>query len=210
MRHLPAVILSFFLLLNPAAADSGPKPWLDWFTPANANLRTVISYLRTDSIDLAALALEELIASRPPEDLSPELSEAARNGQEQAKLALDEIDNGNGKAARERLFNLRETLFQTNQQNNIEVFADCIWQVRGHGPALWHYRHETPDLNDDTVRSAVEKVTDAYLSQLEKCDAIAPKAVKEDESLANRDVGQFIRFIREIISFDNLLYFRHG
>jgi len=229
MKAIITAIAIIFSSLGPTFAESGDKAWLDWFKPVNAHLRTAAYYLRTDNLDFAALALEDLIASAPPITLAAPLATAAASAIAEANAALNQIDDGDSSAARERLLELRQVFFDTNFKNNIEVFDDCIWAARKAAPPLWHYRRNKPDFTDVKQREEVVAVTTNYLAQLEQCEAIAPDEIKADEewtrialgaitslrrikteSIPNNDVGQFIRFIRELRSFDNLLYFRYG
>lgn len=229
MKAIITAIVLIFSSLGSTLAESGDKAWLDWFKPANAHLRTASDYLRTDNLDFAALALEDLIASTPPTTLAAPLAKAAVSALAEANAALNQIDEGEGAAARDRLLELRQAFFDTNLKNDIEVFDDCIWAARKSAPPLWHYRRNKPDFTDVKQRQQVVAVVDKYLAQLERCDAIVPDEIKADEgwtriglgaitslrrikteSLPNNDVGQFIRFIRELRSFDNLLYARYG
>ena len=229
MKATGTAIIIILFAIAPSFAESGDKAWLDWFKPVNVSLRTATSYLRTDNGDFAALSLEELIENVPPVSLSRQLATAATNTLSEASAVLDQIEDGHGPAARKRLQELRQALFEINQKNGIEVFDDCIWSVHKAGPALWWFRNNKPDLADAKQREAVMLATNRYLFQLEKCDTIVPHEIKMDEewrrvalsaiislrrikmeSIPKNDVGMFIRLVRELISFDHILYFRYG
>ena len=229
MKAIGAAIIVILVAITPSSAESADEVWLSWFKSVNANLRTAVSYLRTDNHDFAALSLEELIENVPPTDLSVPMANAATNTLAEAGKALNQILDAQGSSARDRLQALRQTLFEFNQKNGIEVFDDCIWSVHKAGPPLWWFRNNKPDLADAKQREAAMLATNNYLAQLEKCEAIAPDDIKTDEewrrvalsaiislrriktdSITNNDVGLFIRLIRELRSFDNILYFRYG
>ena len=214
---------------NASAGETGEQAYLAWFKSANARLRTASTYLRTGNIDFAALALEEITASKPPAKMSPPLSGLAEMMVKQSETALALVDNDQPEKARSQLLKLRDNLFQAHQKLKITVFDDCIWQLNRLGPALWHYKKNKPDLNDPEQAKEVAAATAAYLAQLNTCDEQADAKLKADadyariitgarrsleripaESLANRDDGQLYRFIIELRSFDRLLYFRYG
>ena len=229
MKIIAIALLVVLTSLSGAKAESSESPWLKWFNAINSHLRTSSTYLRTQNLDFAALALEDLIELAPPEGLSEELASAADDTIAEATKALAEIDEGDGAGARERLLKLREKLFNVNKYNGVETFDDCIWTTRKAAMPLWTFRRNRPDLQDENQREAVATATADYLAALERCDAIAPTAIKGDpewirvvvgsinslnqilsESLINQDVGQLIRIIRELRSSDNILYFRYG
>jgi len=229
MKVIITAIALIFSAIGPTFSESGDKAWLDWFKPVNAHLRTVVVYLGTDNLDLAALSLEEFMANEPPAALVGVLASAATSALSEANAALNQIDDGDGPAARNRLLELRQAFFDINRKNNIEVFDDCIWEARKAALPLWHYRRNKPDFTDAKQREEVLAATYNYLNHLEICGAEAPDDIRADkewsrvslgaisslhriktEAIPNNDVGQFIRFIRELRSFDNLLYFRYG
>ncbi len=229
MKAIIAAIVLILISIQPAITDTNNKVWLDWFRQINPHLRTAVAYLRTENLDFAALSLEELIAIEPASNIPASLALAATSVISEAETALAEIDDGKVSPARNRLLGLREALFIINRENNIEVFDDCIWAVRKAGPSLWHYHRNKPDFTDIKQRQQVVTATSNYLTQIEKCETIAPDEIKADvewnrvalgaitslrrinsESIPNNDVGQFIRFIRELRSLNNLLYFRYG
>jgi len=212
---------------SASAGETGEQDYLAWFKSANSRLRIASTYLRTGNIDFAALALEEITGSKPPEKMSASLSGLTTKMLKQSETALALIDNDQPQKARSNLLKLRDDLFQAHQKLKITVFDDCIWALNKRGPALWHYKKNKPDLNDPEQAKEVAAATTAYLAQLNTCDQQADASLKADadytrivtgarrslerissESLANRDGGQLYRFIIELRSFDRLLYFR--
>jgi len=211
------------------ANNAAIEPYLSWFKPANAHLRTAISYLRTGNNDFAALALEDLIAAKAPELSDETLRQSTQAMAVKAQTALDLIDNNQPKKARALLLKTRAGLFEMHSKANIQIFDDCIWALVKKGPALWHFRKNKPDLNNSDQRQNVATIVADYLQQLNLCDRQATAQMKADgsyqrivtgarksleripaEALANRDGGQLFRFIIELKSFDQLLYLRFG
>jgi len=229
MKAIITATALIFSIIGPGFCNSEGKAWLEWFKPVNTHLRTAAGYLRTDNLDLAALSLEELLASEPSSALGNAVSSVATSALSEANAALNLIDEGDGAAARDRLLKLRQTLFKFNRNNRIEVFDDCIWLARKTAIPLWHYRRNKPDFTDAIQRAEVMAITNDYLRQMVICNVQAPEEVKADkewsrvalgaisslrliktEAIPNQNVGRFIRIIRELRSFDNLLYFRYG
>ena len=129
MKIIAIALLVVLTSFSGARAESSERLWLDWFSTQNLHLRTSATYLRTQNLDFAALAIEDLIELAPPEGLSQELENAADDTIAEATKALAEIDEGNGAGARERLLKLRERLFNVNQDNGVETFDDCIKMI---------------------------------------------------------------------------------
>ncbi len=233
MKIKTLILIALFMVPSAVSttisAQTNTETYLKWFKPANAKLRTASTYLRTGNIDFAALALEEIIASKPPPGLEGDLSGVVDKAIKQAKSALDLIDANEEVKAREMLLALREMLFQANKVGKIEVFEDCIWVLGKRGQALWIFRKSAPDLTDQTQRKDVAKAVAGYLEQLNKCDGQATPAMKADggytrlvdgtkqslqripdQVLVKKDSGLLFRFLIELRSFDRLLYFRFG
>ncbi|VAV97929.1 hypothetical protein MNBD_ALPHA08-53 [hydrothermal vent metagenome] len=216
-------------LYNSTIALAKSDIYLEWFKPANANLRLASSYLRTGNIDFAALALEKIVEGKTQTSAAGDLAEVITSARAQAKSALDLVDANEPEKARDGLLKLREMLFQQHKARKIEVFDDCIWELNKRGPALWRFRKNAPDLGDQQQSQAVGKAAAEYLEQLDKCDEMAAPETKSDgsfqrlvkgartslkrfpaEVLDAKDGGLLFRFIIELRSFDRLLYLRFG
>lgn len=227
---LVALLMVSSAVNHTIAAQSSTETYLEWFKPANANLRLASSYLRTGNIDFAALALEKIAEGKVPASLKGnDLATVIDSARAQAQTALDLVDANEAKKARDSLLKLRETLFQQNKTRQIVVFDDCIWELTKRGPALWRFRKNVPDLGDQQQSQAVGKAAADYLAQLNKCDELAAPDTKTDgdfqrlvkgaraslerfpaEVLTAKDGGLLFRFIIELRSFDRLLYLRFG
>jgi len=233
MTIFTVIIMCLGFSLKPLLAQNNKTAvdnYLSWFKPVNAHLRTAISYLRTGNTDFAALALEDMITAKAPDEtLQGTLKSTVTSTVKKAQTALDQIDNNEPDKARAMLLTMRADFFALHQKSNIKVFDDCIWMLGKKGPALWHYRKNKADLTNEEELQSVAKAAADYLAQLNLCDAQATPQIKADESysrivtgarqslerlpaeaLANKDGGQLYRFIIELRSFDRLLYFRFG
>jgi len=226
---LAALLMVPGSLYNSSIALAKSDIYLEWFKPANANLRLASSYLRTGNIDFAALALEKIVEGKTPAPVEGGLADVVTSARAQAKSALDLVDANEPEKARDVLLKLRQTLFQQHQVRKITVFDDCIWQLTKTGPALWYFRKNPPDLADQGQSQAVAKAAADYLVQLNKCDDLAAPEIKTDgdfqrlvrgaraslerfpaEVVIAKDGGLLFRFIIELRSFDRLLYLRFG
>ena len=213
------------------ASGKDRQDYLNWFKSNNSHLRTAISYLRTQNADFAALALEELIAAKPPAAIEKNKMQIVSLMTTTAKQALDQIDDDDFRAARRTLLGLRRKVFQAHQKIGVVVFADCIWQLRSTGLQMWYYRKRDngPDLADEKQSAAVASSVTAYLDQLKTCNGRASNKIKSSgdysrifigvrqtlekvltESIPNRNGRELYRRLNEIRSFDRLLFFRFG
>ena len=220
------------LVLNfETAAGKGTQGYLDWFKANNTHLRTAITYLRTQNGDFAALELEDLIASKPSQDMQESQVKIVALMSSGAKQALDQIDGNDLRAARKTLLGLRRKVFQAHQKAGIVVFADCIWQLRSTGMQMWYYRKRDngPDLSDPKQSQAVAGAVSAYLAQLKACNGLADKKTTSSpdyirlfegarqtlekvlgESIPEKKARQLYRRLNEIRSFDRLMFLRFG
>lgn len=229
-RILLLNLVTLFLLAVPATAQNAKhSAYLAWQAKAGNQIRLAASYLRTGNTDLAAIALEEIIADKQVNKVRPPMNKVSADTVRAAQSALDLIDANDAPAARKALLKLREMLYQAHKKNNIEIFSDCIWKLVKTGPPLWHYKKNPPDFNKpEQVKAAGQAALD-YRRQLAKCDAMASPDLKAnddykrlvskaleslqripDEALKNKDAGLLYRFIIELRSIDRLLFFRFG
>ena len=215
---LAAVVLAWFL---PVSAGAGGNDWLDWFRAANPHLRTAISYLRTGNVDIAALALEDLLAiEQTPEDAGKPVASI--------RAALDAIDADEPEKARKMLLAVRAELYARNRAGKLDLMEDCVWQLRAAGKPLWYFRKHAPDLKNSTQAMAVLRASKDYLAMLDKCDSMATAGQKATDIYARlvkgaqrslraipaavraKDGGQLFRYLIELRSFDRLIYFHYG
>lgn len=232
MCIVPLRRLLFTIALVAAVAPArANEAYLAGFEAANPHLRTAISYLRTRNSDLAAIEIESFQAKWSPlDDKLPagRLKNAIKDMAAAAQAALDEVDSGKPEEARKRLLEARQKLYEAHKALKLAPFADCIWGAIKTGYPLWGYRDPAPDLANSATAKKIIEINNGYLTALRGCRKIAPKDVAGDPeytrlmdnadkslsaipaSVKAGDGGQLYRYLIELRSIDNLLYFRFG
>ena len=131
------------------------------------------------------------------------------------------LDLGSVDVARKSLDTIRASLSELRRQNGVTVLADCVLDSNAAMDAL--FAHDArPDWS--TVPGSAE----AYRATLQRCDGMAPPAIRNhaefrrliDGALASlaqfpkaietRDGDLLHRLLIELRSFDHLLAFRYG
>jgi hypothetical protein len=239
-----ASIARIAVLLTLALSASAQAGELDDFNvaveQAAAHQRVAIGYLRTGNIELAALEIERMRAAwgtvsarfgRPPPAL-------ARDPQLYTTTMLDVatrlvaasimIDSGRPEAAQNSLNAIRAELTQLRKANGIVVLADCIGDANAMMDRLMIYNDTALDWSTPQTSSSIAAQASAYRVQLDGCDAMAAKPIKDrpefrrlidgakaslaqiPQAIGGRDTGLLHRLLIELRSFDNLLAFRFG
>ena len=207
---------------------------------AQVHFRAASAYLRTGNVDLAAIELEEMadkwnavisgFADNRPDAFDGNASYVpALSGTAAAiDAALAAIDAGDSDGARSTLAQIRARMSDMRAQSDIYLFADCIRDVNLAMRPLRAYRRARPDLADATAAARVIQAGAIYGHELARCDAKAPPHIAADEefrrlmdtarastaripeAVISKDGGLFFRLLIELMSLDNLLFFRFG
>ncbi|MDZ7747779.1 MAG: hypothetical protein U5K43_02235 [Halofilum sp. (in: g-proteobacteria)] len=149
---------------------------------------------------------------------------------------LERIDEALGRAsaadatdaARDALAGIPATLAELRARNHVIVFADHVREANRAMDRLYAYRHRDIDFADqavvDDLRARLAVTAYAY----RECDAAAPPDIASDpafrrmidgtlgsldlmwEAIAAGDQRTVINILREVRSFDRLLWLRHG
>ncbi len=233
-------LLATCLFAAPAAAEvSRTSEFHRALGQAMSHLRTANGYLRTRNGDLAAIELEGLIeswkmvatASSPAPDAYAEdlgFGAAIRSAADAMTMALRQADQGELMAARNILLRIRRDLSLMRRRNGQVMLADCILDLNDAGQPFWLYYRIQPDWNVFKVQYDMITRAGNYLYLLRRCDASAPKAVREDpefrrlidgatDSLSrmpqvvqDRNSNLLDRILGQLRSIDRLLHFRFG
>ena len=229
LKRVAAAILLALAWLAPARADD-----LDDFNgaveAAMSHHRVAAGYLRTGNIDLAVLELEGLreawgkvTSLRKPAAFRDQERYTATMVDISTKLVgiLLVLDLGSVEVARQSLDAIRASLSGLRRANGATVLADCVIDSNTAMDAL--FAHDArPDW------PAVRGSAQAYRATLQRCDGMAPPAIRShaefrrliDGALASldqfpkaietRDADLLHRLLIELRSFDHLLAFRYG
>ncbi|MEM7425938.1 MAG: hypothetical protein AAF441_07570 [Pseudomonadota bacterium] len=206
----------------------------------NRPFTSALFYLRTGNTGLAGLDLMaassrwasflEKFETDPPapidKDAGWETSIASISTALEAGRA--HVDAADGEAAGRVLVGIKEALYELRRRNGLRVLADCVFDLNGKMDALYHYRRNPPDLEQDDIRSELEKMGRAYEELIAECRQLAAKPLRKDQDfqslfggalrsvrslggpLGSRDQRGVINVLRELRSFDRLIWLRWG
>ena len=207
---------------------------------AYASYRSASNYLRTGNPGLASLeianALEtwhkivEKNADQPPAPYARDKTFAATLGSIEKSLnaGLKASENEDDKAALKALEPVRDQLYTLRKRNGIRLYADCITELNNAIEPLYAYRHHMPDLSQIDVRQKMTGESETYANLLKECRAMAPTGQAKDQefvrlfdgtadsihsmfpAIDSKDPGRVINILRELRSFDRIIYFRFG
>ena len=206
----------------------------------NQPYKSALFYLRTGNAGVAGLELDtarsawksavENYGKTPPKPLAKDahwaktvqdVSEALEAG---VKLAAE----GQSKPARAALLPIRKHLHQMRQRNGLRVMADCVYDLNAFMDVLFHWRRNPADFNDPGVQTKAKAASHSYINQLKLCRAEAPEeleanpdfrsvmdgAAKSAASLLKpieaKQPDSFINVLRELKSFDVIIFVRWG
>lgn len=238
--HLLCGFVAVFSLFAFPPASAYASAFENGVADTYAAFRTAASYLRTGNAGLASLdlaqasdewdALSAAAKDNPPaayakdskfkktlEDVSRLLGET---------LALAEA--GESKQAYKTVLPIRSLIYDLRKRNGQRIYADCITDLNAVMDEMYLYRHDPPDFTKPDVRSHASKVQSEYLLMLNECMEMAPASYtgnpefirlmqstrQSTESMAEaisvKNTASFISILRELRSFDRIIFFRFG
>lgn len=238
-RFVSGFVVAFtFLVLPPASAHA--STFEDGVADTYAAFRTAASYLRTGNAGLASLDLAEASdewdalsasAQNDPPALYANDPEFKKTLEDVSRL-LDETlalaDAGESKQAYQTVMPVRNLIYDLRQRNGQRVYADCITDLNAVMDEMYLYRHDPPDFTKPEVRSHASQVQTAYTRVLDECIGMAPASYSDNpefirltgstkqstdamaEAISARETGSYISILRELRSFDRIIFFRFG
>ena len=207
---------------------------------AYAHYRGAISYLRTGNVALAAFELDDMAtkwrdvtvrhAQTAPDAFADDPAWATTLAGIGARVdqALAAIDAGQAETALEAIAPIRDELAELRRRNGVTVFSDRINDVSAAMAALWAHRRGEPDLASADVARDIAAKTAVLGYMFDRCRDQAPAAVREDaafirlldgseegikriwRALDERDQHLLINTLRELRSFEQILFLRFG
>jgi hypothetical protein len=148
---------------------------------------------------------------------------------ERAATAEEAIANGDAEAASEALAPVRGMLAQMRESAGVRVFSDHVDAVTAAMDALYEYRRKRPLDMQDAAQVNDVKAKAAVLHYLvQRCDAAARPEVRGDgefrrlidgmlassadvpSSLDEKNETAVVNLLRELRSFERILYLRFG
>ncbi len=206
----------------------------------NQPYKSALFYLRTGNAGVAGLELDtarsawtsvaEKYGKAPPKPLAKDpkwpttLQDVSKAFDAGAKLATE----GQSKEARSALLPIRELLHQMRRRNGLRVMADCVYDLNAFMDVLYHWRRNPADFNDPAVRKKATTASNKYIDQLKLCrseasaeleanpdfksvmDGAAKSAASLLKPIENKQPNAFINVLRELKSFDVIIFVRWG
>jgi hypothetical protein len=220
----------------PAASLTGFNAAVEVVSSHN---RVALGYLRTGNDDLAMLEIERLRAAWAtlintygkdrPDAFNPALYAQTLTDIGTKLVAADlMMRSGRPEATQTALVGIRDALSDMRRKSGVQVLADCVLDANAAMIALGDLDRQPLNWSEPDTASQLSTKTERYRQELQRCDAIAPAAIKEspefrrliDGALASltlvpkaidtRDSNLFHRIVIELQAFDNLLAFRFG
>jgi hypothetical protein len=225
-----AVCLWAALVPPPTAADDATEAFHAAVAGAYRHYREAIHYYETGNSDLGELAFEQFAAEwkalaaryadRPPPAYAKDGAFAETLSAVESKAA-----SAAGTAPAEALLALRPIradLAALRKRSGQRVFSDCVDAMNAAMDRLWEYRQTPPDARRLPVfRSAARATAARYRECLEQ----APAPVRDSAEFrrmmegalaslarleAAADAETIVSLLRELRSFDRLIWLRFG
>ncbi len=220
------------------AADAGEFDSL--VDEAQGGYRAALFYARTGNAALAGIELrqaqavwDEIIAKfgeTPPAAYAKDSQFAADLKAIVGRIArgADLLDEEKGKAARQELAPVRDLIYGLRDRAGRKGYSECVTDLNRHMAVLFKWRHDRPDFAKPGVGDEVMKAALKYRDILRACRAMAPEAKRKaddfkriydgaDASISSmpaavdrKDSLGVVNILRELMSFDRILYFKLG
>lgn len=235
-----ALVLALSLASPWQAAASDLEDFNTAVAAAYSHYRGAVFYLRTGNAAVAAIELGDAAASwregvspfveSPPDAFAsdPSFGKTLTAVAERLGQAEELAVAGDLPAAAEVLAPVRGELAALREQNNVVVFSDFVDEANAAMDRLWVFRNAPPDWGDQGAvdRLKAEIAVTAYLYR--RCREKAPATVRGspefkrivdgainslDQLLEVTRQGEeeaVINFLREIRSFDRMLWLHFG
>lgn len=237
LTHAPLITLAIFLLIHGHAQAGSFE---DGVAETYGAFRTAESYLRTGNAGLASLdlahasdtwnAISMAAKSKPPAAFANDpkfnqtLTEVSQTLSE--ALALAEADDA--KQAYKTIIPVRRLIYELRQRNGQRGYADCITELNAAMDKMYVYRHNPPDFAKPEVRTHASEIQSEYAKILDECIGMAPGAYTGNpefkrltqstqasvkmlmESIEAKETASYISVLRELRSFDRIIFFRFG
>ncbi len=207
---------------------------------AYAPYRSAMFYLRTGNPGVAALELDtaqerwrglmQRFGATPPDAFSedPAYTEslaAIGRAFETGGAALAETDS---EAAGKALDPIRGELAALRARNGLRSYSDCIDEMNAAMDRLWTFRHEPPDFDDPAELNRAREASAVTHYLYRRCREEAPAELQATpefqrlfegslislpllfEALDQKNEGLLINLLRELRSFDRMIWLQFG
>lgn len=232
------VLLALVLPTAASAGELGDFHQL--VAKAYAPYRSAMFYLRTGNPGVAALeisaagdhwqAVVDRFAKHPPDAVADDpmfrdslMSVASALDAGREAIDADDIDH-----AREVLATVRADLSELRRRNGLWLFSDCVDEMNAAMDRLWVFRHEPPAFGEIDQVNAVKREAAITGFLYRRCYDAAPIDLKASgeferlfegslqslplifEALDQASEARLINILRELRSFDRMIWLQYG
>ncbi|MEX0694011.1 MAG: hypothetical protein WD075_06180 [Rhodospirillales bacterium] len=207
---------------------------------AYAAYRSASNYLRTGNPGLASLeiataletwnGIDATFVPNPPNAYKndPAFSSDLAAIDDALKDALKAAEDEDAKSALRLLEPIREQIYTLRKRNGIRLYADCITELNRAIEPLYVHRHKLPDLGISQIRAKMQRDGEIYADLLKDCRSMASEELTKDQeftrlfdgtaqsihsifpAIKSGDPERVVNVLRELRSFDRIIYFRFG
>ncbi len=240
MRRLITVITLLLAIGTGFAHAADQDAFNKAVSEAYAGYRAATSYLRTGNAGLASLELASALESwgsvvltnsdSPPVAYmnDPKFVPTLTAINATLEKALKQAEDGDAETALKTLKPVRDQIYDLRKRNGVRLYADCITELNRAIEPLYERRHNPPDLGSAYIRQQVTDESKTYENLLKDCRAMAPEKYEDDPefkrlfdgtlesiqsmypAIESEDPGRVVNVLRELRSFDRIIYFRFG
>jgi len=239
IRYLVVALCLLLAALRPAWA-SDAAAFDAQVDEAQAGYRAALFYARTGNPALAGIELRQAQAvwdeigakygTNPPKAYAKDRKFAADLKEITARIAkgADLLDDERGKAARRELAPVRGLVYGLRERAGRKGYSECVTDLNRHMDVLFKWRRDAPDFSQPGVADAVMQAALKYRDILRRCRALAPEYYRKAADFARiydgadisissmpaaverKDSLGVVNILRELRSFDRILYFKLG
>ena len=207
---------------------------------AQAGFRAALFYARTGNPALAGIELGQAqdawdgivskYGSNPPKAYANDSRWTADLKEIAGRVAkgLELLDMEQGKAARKELAPVRDLVYGLRDRAERKGYSECVTDLNRQMDLLFKWRHDRPDFTKPGTADAVMAAVVKYRDILRRCRGLAGEKLKSaadfkriydgaDISISSmpaavdrKDALGVVNILRELRSFDRILYFKLG
>ena len=207
---------------------------------AYAPYRSAMFYLRTGNPGVALLELEaaserwksvvDQFGKTAPDAFvdDPDFAASLKAIGASFEAGLKSLEGDDQKTATDALRTIRTNLSDLRRRNSIRTYSDCIDDMNASMDRLWAFRHEPPAFDQVEQVNAVKREAAITGFLYRRCYETAPSTFRDDESfkrmfegslvslplifdaLDDGNEGMLINILRELRSFDRMIWLHFG
>ena len=202
--------------------------------------RSAWFYLRTGNVDLAAMELSFFVsgwdeirarfADAPPGPFADDPLWRAGLAEVGTRAAdgMAALEAADPEAAKASLEAIPRVMADMRARSGVVTFSDAVEALTQAMEGLWRYRHEPPDFDDEAIRADLGEGTARLRAAFDRLQDEAPDEVAFDDrflrlvadsdaaverledALQARDQTALVNVLRELRSFERLLWLNFG